>query len=81
MYESLINLWFAASDSPGSNGTSLLIPAHDFGNAAVRHSELAGDDTRSDAVMGHLHNLVPNMVGKRSTVDENTTKLVHATLP
>lgn len=74
------HLWLAASDGPRPNGARLLVPAKDFGNAAVGHSQLPGDDTRSDAVMSHLHDFMADMVGERSSVYENTTKLVDSTL-
>lgn len=76
----LKHLWLAASDGPRSDGACLLVPAEDFGDAAVGHSQLTGDDTRPDAVMGHLHNFMTNVVGKRSAVYEDTSELVDSTL-
>lgn len=73
-------LWLAASDGPRPDGSSLLVPAEDFGDAAVGHPQLTGDDARPDTVMGHLHDLMANMVGERSAVDEDTTELVDPTL-
>lgn len=46
-----------------SRYTSYLIPIEDFGDASMRHAELAGDDARPDARGGHLHDLQPNVVG------------------
>lgn len=74
------HLWLATSDGPGPDGACLLVPAEDFGDAAVGHPQLARDDARTNAVMGHLHDLVPNVVWKRSPVNENTPKLVNTTL-
>lgn len=73
-------LGFAAADGSGSDGTRLLVPAQDFGHAAVRDPQLSGDDARPDAVVGHLYDLVPDVVGQRSAIDENSSELVHAAL-
>lgn len=43
-------------------------------------SELAGDDTGSNAVVGHLHDLVADVVGQGSAVDKHPTELVHPAL-
>ena len=43
-------------------------------------AQLAGDDTRPDAVMGHLHDLMSDVVGERSAVYEDSTELVDPTL-
>ncbi|KAF3858338.1 hypothetical protein F7725_011539 [Dissostichus mawsoni] len=52
----------------------------DFGDAAVGHAQLTGDDARPDAVVGHLHDFMANVVGERSAVYEDTTELVHPSL-
>lgn len=57
------HLGFAAADGPRPDGARLLVPAENFGDAAVGHSQLAGDDTGPYAMVGHLHYLVPDMVG------------------
>lgn len=74
------HLWLAASDGPRPDGAGLLVPAEDFGDATVRHPQLPGDDTRPDTVMSHLHDFMADMVGERSSVYEDTTKLVNSTL-
>ena len=56
-------LGLAAADGPRPDGARLLVPAENFGDAAVGHSQLAGDDTGPYAMVGHLHYLVPDMVG------------------
>lgn len=76
----MAHLWLAASDGSRPDGACLLVPAEDFGDAAVGHSELTGDDTRPDAVMGHLHDFMADMVGERSAVYEDPTELVDPTL-
>lgn len=42
--------------------------------------ELSGDDARPDPVVGHLHDLVSDVVGQRSAVDENPSELVYSAL-
>lgn len=74
------HLWLAASDGPRPDGACLLVPAEDFGDAAVGHPQLTGDDTRPDTVMGHLHDFMADVVGERSPVYEDTTELVNPTL-
>lgn len=44
------------------------------------HAQLAGDDARPDAVVGHLHDLVADVVGERSAVDKYTAELVDPAL-
>lgn len=73
-------LGFAATDGPGSDGARLLVPAQDFGHAAVWDPELSWDDTRPDAVMGHLHDFMSDVVGQRSAIYENSSELVHSAL-
>lgn len=74
------HLWLAASDGPRPDGACLLVPAEDFGDAAVRHPQLTGDDTGTDAVMGHLHDFMADMVWERSAVYEDAAELVDPTL-
>lgn len=76
----LSHLGLAASDGPRPDGACLLVPAKDFGDAAVGNAQLTGDDTRPDTVMGHLHDFVADVVGERSAVYEDTTELVDPTL-
>lgn len=76
----LSHLWLAASDGSWPDGARLLVPAEDFGHAAVGHSQLTGDDTRPNTVMGHLHDLMADMVGERSAVYEDSPELVDPTL-
>lgn len=46
----------------------------------MRDPQLAGDDAGPDPVMGHLHDLVADVVGQRPAVDEHAAELVDATL-
>lgn len=73
-------LGFAATDGSGSDGARLLVPAQDFGHAAVRDPQLSGDDARPDAVVGHLYDLVSDVVGQRSAINEDSPELVHSAL-
>lgn len=73
-------LGFAATDGPGSDGARLLVPAKDFGHAAMGDPELSGDDARPDAVVGHLHDFMTDVVGQRSAIYENSSELVHSAL-
>lgn len=43
-------------------------------------SQLSRDYTRSDAVVGHLHYLVSDVIGQGPPVDEHTAELVDPTL-
>ena len=46
----------------------------------MRNSQLSRYNTWSYTHCGHFDNLVTNMSGQWSTIDENTAKLIHATL-
>lgn len=70
----------AAPDGPGPDGARLLVPAEDFGNAAVGDPQLPGDHAGPDAVVSHLHDLMADVVGQWAPVDENPSELVHPAL-
>ena len=70
----------APPDGPRPNGARFLVAAEDFGDAAVRYAQLAGDDAGSDAVVRHLHDLMADVVGQRPAVDEHPAELVNAAL-
>lgn len=74
------HLGLAAADGPRTDGARLLVPAQDLRDAAVGHAQLAGDDAGPDAVVGHLHYLVADVVRQGSPVDEDPTKLVDPAL-
>lgn len=46
----------------------------------MRDSQLSRDYTRSDAVVGHLHYLVSDVIGQGPPVDEHAAELVDPTL-
>lgn len=43
-------------------------------------TELTGDDAGSDAMVGHFHYLVTDVVRQRSPVDEDPTELIDPAL-
>lgn len=57
-----------------------MVSAQDLRDAAVGHAQLAGDNAGPNAVMGHLHDLVPDVVGERPAVDEHAAELVDSAL-
>lgn len=74
-------LGLGASDDSRPDGARFLVSVENFGDAAVRHPELTRDDAGADAGSGHLDDLQANVVGERTTVDEDAPELVDATLP
>lgn len=44
------------------------------------HAKLARNDARSNAVVGHLHDLVADVVGQRPAVDKYSSELVDSAL-
>lgn len=74
------HLGLAAPDGPRPDGARLLVPAEDFGHAAVGYTQLARDDTGPYPMMGHLHYLVSDVVGERPAIDKNSPELVDSAL-
>lgn len=70
----------AASYGARTDRAGLLVSAEDLGHTTVRNSQLSRDYTGSDAVVGHLHYLVSDVIWQGPPVDEHTAKLVHPTL-
>lgn len=70
----------AATDGPRPDGPSLLVAAEDLGDAAMGDTQLAGDDAGPNAVVGHLHYLVADVVRQGSPVDEDPAKLIDSAL-
>lgn len=71
---------FAASYGARTDRAGLLVSAQDLGHTTVRNSQLSRDYARSDAVVGHLHYLVSDVIWQGPPVDEHTAKLVDPTL-
>lgn len=71
---------FASTYCSRTNGAGLLVPTEDFGHAAVWDTQLSGDHAGSDAVMGHFHDFVSDVIRQWPSVDENSTELVYSTL-
>lgn len=67
---------FAASDGARADGAGLLVSTQDLGHTTVRHSQLSRDYARSNAVVGHLHDLVSDVIRQRPPVDEHAAELV-----
>lgn len=44
------------------------------------HAKLARDDARPNAVVGHLHDLVADVVGQRPAVDKYSSELIDSAL-
>lgn len=44
------------------------------------NTELTGDDAGPDAMVGHFHYLMTDVVRQRSPVDEDSTKLIDPAL-
>lgn len=71
---------FAAAYCAGPDGPGLLVAAKDLGDAAVGDPKLSRNDAGPDPVVGHLDYFVSDMVGQRSTVNEDPPKLVDPSL-
>lgn len=74
------HLGLAASNGTRTDGACLLVPAQDLRDTTVGHAQLARDDTRPNAMVGHLHDLVADVVGQRPAVDKYTSELVDPAL-
>lgn len=70
----------AASYGSRTDRAGLLVSAEDLRDATVRNSQLSRDYAGSDAVVGHLHYLVSDVVWQGPPVDEHAAQLVHPTL-
>lgn len=57
-----------------------MVAAEDLGDTAMGDTQLAGDDTGPDAVVGHLYYLVADVIGQGSPIDEDPTKLIDPSL-
>lgn len=55
-------------------------PSKDLGDAAIANLQYPGDVAGPRAGMSQLDDLLPGRVWKRSTADEHTPELIHATV-
>lgn len=55
-------------------------PSKDLGDAAIANLQYPGDVAGPRARMRQLDDLLPGRVWKRSTADEHTPELIHATV-
>lgn len=56
------------------------LPRQYFGYAAMRDPELTRNVARSDPVVSQFHDPLTHHVGQRSTIDKDTTELVHSSV-
>lgn len=68
---------FAAADGSGQDGTGLVVAGQDLRDTAVRDAQLATDVTGSDSELGHFDDADTDVIWKRTTVDEDSSELVH----
>lgn len=57
-----------------------ILPGENLGDTTMRDSEGSADITGPDSLVSHLHNPLSHNVRKRSTVDKNSSKLIHSTV-
>lgn len=74
------NPWFASTNHSGSNTSSFLVSIQYLWYTSVRNTQLSTDDTWTDTSSSQLNNLVPDVIGQRSSVDKHSAKLVYSTL-
>ena len=58
----------------------LHLPAKYFGDTSMGDSELSGDVTRPDSLMGQLHNTLPHHIRQGTAIDKDSSKLIHSTM-
>lgn len=71
-------LW--SSDHSRPNTSCFLISVQNLRHAAVWDAKLTRYLTWTDPWGCHLHNPQPNMIRKRSSIDENTSQLIYTSL-
>lgn len=83
----VLHLPAAFSSETGTNtfdGHSRLVvpplPAKYFADAAVADTELPGDVTRSDPLVGELHDPLANNIWEGAAIHKNTPQLIHASM-
>ena len=72
------DLRLAAANRPRPNWARLVISPEYFTDAAVRHEQLPRDFRRPNAAVRELNDAVSHVIGKRSAIHENASKLVYA---
>lgn len=73
------DFWFTTPDGSGSDRACLVISAENFAYTAVGHEQLPRDLRWTDSAVCQLNNSVSHVVGQRSAIDKNTSKLVDST--
>ena len=61
-------------------GIILLLPIQYLGDTSMTDSQLSANHTRSYSSCSHLNDLQPNMIWKRTAIDEHSSKLVDSAL-
>ena len=74
------HLGFSSSDGSWFDGSSLIEPGQYLGDAAMGDQELSGDVAGSDTHESKLHDPPPNIVRQRSSIDEDSSKLIDSSL-
>lgn len=67
-------------EGKGRNEQYFNQPSKDLGDAAIANLQYPGDVAGPRAGMSQLDDLLPGRVWKRSTADEHTPELIHATV-
>jgi len=57
-----------------------LVSVEYLGNTSMRDPQVPGDDTGSDPCSCHLDDLETDVVGKWSSIDKDSSQLVHSSL-
>ncbi|CAL4119401.1 unnamed protein product, partial [Meganyctiphanes norvegica] len=71
------NPWLGATDGSGLEGSSLMVPGKDLGHTAIGHLKDPRYITGADTGVGHLDDLVSDVVRQGTPVDIDTSHLIH----
>lgn len=74
-------LRLASADYSRLDGSSLVEPAENLAHTTVRNSQLSRDVTWSNSALSQLNNSWSNNIGKRPSIHEQTSKLIHPAMP
>ena len=65
---------------PNEDEITIEIPVQNLGDTSMTDSQLSADHTRPHPSSSHLNYLESDMIGKRTAIDENSSKLVDPAL-
>lgn len=74
------HFWFGAANHSWTNWACLLIAIQDFWHATVWYTKLSRYNAGTDASTGHFDNFQAHMIWQWSSIYENASKLINATL-